>query len=164
MARHASRSLVAPILSAILLYLFVVGFRVFAAAMVPLLVELWERSPRLGALGWLGLLSSPIAFVALAHRAVHRVIDPFDRDGAAPARFVSLRAGLFAWFAGSFASMATTFLLLAIFPPPPDEETLAALVRVAADVRLQAGIHTLLWIGVAALLYHVDGAAERRRA
>jgi hypothetical protein len=41
--------------------------------------------------------------------------------------------------------------------------TLAALVRVAADVRLQAGVHTLLWIGVAALLYHVDRAGHAER-
>lgn len=163
MASRALRSPVTPIVSAFVLYLFLVGFRVFAAAMVPLLIELWEKAPRLGALGWLGLLASPIAFVALAHRLTHRAMDRFDREGASPARYASWRAGFFAWFAISFASMASAFLLLAIFPPPPDEETLSALVRVAADVRLQAGVHTLLWIGVAALLYHVDRAGHAER-
>jgi hypothetical protein len=163
MASRAVRSPVAPLVSAILLYVFLAGFRVFAAAMIPLLVELWERWPRLGALGWLGLLASPIALVALAHHAAHRAMDRFDRDGAGPGRFASLRAGFFGWFSIWFASMASAFLLLAVFPPPPDEETLAALVRVAADVRLQAGVHTLLWIGVAALLYHVDRVATAHR-
>jgi len=163
MARHASRSPFAPILSALLLYLFLAAWQTFAGALAPWLIELWERSPRLGALGWLGLLASPVAFVALAHGGVHRVLDRFD-DGATRARraMSSLRAGCFAWFAMWFASMASALLLLAIFPPPPDEAMLSALWQAATDVRLAAGVHSLLWIGVAAVLFHVDRAANSR--
>jgi hypothetical protein len=163
MARHAIRSPFAPLLAAFLLYLFLAAWQAFAGAVAPWLIELWEQSPRLGALGWLALLSSPVAFVALAHRAGHRVLDRFDGDAArAHGTMASLRAGCFAWFAMWFASMASALLLLAIFPPPPDEATLTALWRVATDVRLAAGVHSLLWIGVAALLFHVDRAAAAR--
>ncbi len=161
MTGRAIRSPWAPLVSGVLLYLFLVGYGVLAGAVVPWLIELWERSPRLGALGWLALLASPVGFVAIAHRAAHRVLDRVDR-GAAPARWAtSLREGLFAWFAISFSSMASALLLLAIFPPPPDEETLASVVRFAGTLRLEATAHTLLWIGVASLLYWIDRAAAR---
>jgi hypothetical protein len=161
MAARTDRSPFAALLSALLLYLFLVGYRVLAAAVIPLLLELMERAPRLAALGWLALLASPVAFVAVAHRTAHRAIDRFDRESRPSANLESVRQGFFAWFAISFASMTSACLLLAIFPPPPDEETFAALLRVAADVRLEAGVHALLWVGVAALLYHVDRAAHR---
>jgi hypothetical protein len=159
MATRAGRSFVAPLLSALLLYLFLVGYSGLAAAVIPLLIELMEKSPRLAALGWLALLASPVVFVAVAHRAAHRAMDRFGENEARP-KLESLRQGLFAWFTISFASMASACLLLAIFPPPPEEESFATLLRVAADVRLEAGVHALLWVGVAALLYHVDRAAR----
>lgn len=159
MAKPRSGSLFAPLLSAVLLYLFSVGFGAFAAAVIPHLLELMERSVRLGALGWLGLLTSPVVFLGVAHRAAHGVIDRFDAAATErpSRRFASARAGMFGWFAMWFSSIASGFLLLAILPPPPDEEGgIAALVRVAADVRLEIGLHTLLWVGIAALLFHVQ--------
>jgi hypothetical protein len=160
MAARTLRSPLAPIVSALLLYLFLVGFRVFAAAVIPLLLELMERAPRLAALGWLALLAFPVAFIGVAHSVAHRAMDRLDPAEGRHSRLESLRAGFFAWFALSFASMASAFLLLAIFPPPPEEETLGAFLRVAADVRLEAGVHALLWVAVAALLFHVDRAAR----
>lgn len=157
----------APIASAIGLYLFLGAFNVFAGAVVPWLLELWEHSPRLAALGWLGLIASPAGFVALAHHATHALMDRFDAtDAPKVARglvpgLASIRAGLFAWFVISFASMASAFLFLAIFPPPPDEDTLSTLLHVATDFRLQATVHALLWVGVAALLYDVERRASR---
>ena len=146
-----------PIASAFALYLFLGAFNVFAAALVPWLLELWERSPRLAALGWLGLIASPAGFVAMAHHATHALMDRFDvteaprvASGLVP-RLGSIRAGLFAWFVISFASMASALLFLAIFPPPPGEDTLSTLIHVATDFRLQATVHAALWVGVAAL-------------
>jgi hypothetical protein len=159
-----------PIASAFALYLFLGAFNVLAAAVVPWLLELWERSPRLAALGWLGLIASPAGFVAMAHHATHALMDRFDVTGARqPGRLAqglvpslgSIRAGLFAWFVISFASMASALLFLAIFPPPPGEDTLSTLIHVATDFRLQATVHALLWVGVAALLYDVERRAKR---
>jgi hypothetical protein len=156
-----------PIASAFALYLFLGAFNVFAAAVVPWLLELWERSPRLGALGWLGLIASPAAFVAMAHHATHALVDRFDVSGAPKVargglmpNLESTRAGLFAWFVISFASMTSAFLFLFIFPPPPGEDTLSTLIHVATDFRLQATVHALLWVGVAALLYDVERRAR----
>jgi hypothetical protein len=151
-----------PIASAFGLYLFLGAFNVLAAAVVPWLLELWERSPRLGAFGLLLLIASPAGFVAVAHHATHALMDRFDvTDAPKVVRGLmpgleSVRAGLFAWFVISFASMASAFLFLVIFPPPPGEDTLSTLIRIATDFRLQATVHALLWIGVAALLYDVD--------
>jgi hypothetical protein len=155
-----------PIASALALYLFLGAFNVFAAAVVPWLLELWERSPRLAALGWLGLIASPAGFIATAHHATHALMDRFDvTGGPKTARGLvpgppSIRAGLFAWFVISFASMASALLLLAIFPPPPEEDTLSTLIHVATDFRLQATVHALLWVGVATLLYDVERRAK----
>jgi hypothetical protein len=157
-----------PIASAFALYLFLGAFNVLAAAVVPWLLELWERSPRLGALGWLGLIASPAAFVAMAHHLTHALMDRFDvtgapkvaRGGVMPG-LESVRAGLFAWFIISFASMASALLFLFIFPPPPGEDTLSTLMHVVLDFRLKATVHTVLWIGVAALLYDVERRARR---
>ena len=118
---------------------------------------------RLGALGWLGLLVSPVAFIGIAHRALHGVVDQFDVTKNRPSRrFASTRAGMFGWFAMSFSSMASGLLLLAVFPPPPDQEGgMATLVRVATDIRLEIGVHAALWIGVAALLFYLEARAAR---
>jgi hypothetical protein len=155
-ANLAKRSLT-PVASAGLLYAFNGVFGAFAAVVVPWLLELWERSPRLGALGWLGLVTSPALFIALAHHVAHATMDRFDSaKKARDLRMASVRAGLFGWFAIVFSSMASALLLLAIFPPPPDEGAFASLLRVASDVRLQVNVHAFLWVGVAALLYRVD--------
>lgn len=156
-----------PIASAFGLYLFLGAFNVLAAGVIPWLLELWERSPRLGAVGLLLLIASPAGFIAVAHHATHALMDRFDVTDApevAPGLVPglrSIRAGLFAWFVISFASMASAFLFLVIFPPPPGEDTLSTLIHVATDFRLQATVHALLWVGVAALLYDVERRATR---
>jgi len=165
--RRSPLSSFGPIASAFALYLFLGAFNVFAAAVVPWLLELWERSPRLAALGWLGLVASPAGFVAMAHHATHALMDRFDvtdaprvTRGLVPG-LESIRAGLFAWFVISFASMASALLFLAIFPPPPGEDALSTLIHVATDFRLQATVHAVLWVGVAGLLYDVERRVTR---
>jgi hypothetical protein len=161
MANLGTRSRISPLFSAGLLYLFHGGFGILATAAVPWLIELWDRSPRLGALAWLGLVVSPVALIGLGHHAAHAGMDRFDATKRArELRLVSLRAGVFGWAAMALSSTASALLLLALFPPPPDEETLASFLHVVTDVRLQAGVHAVLWVGVAALLYHVDQARD----
>jgi hypothetical protein len=161
MGKLASRSLFAPFLGAALLYVFNVGFDAFAAVVIPYLLELMEKSVRLAALGWLALLTSPIACIALIHRAAHGVM---DRLGSQPERgstgMASVRAGTFGWSAMWLSSMTSGLLLLALFPPEEDRG-LAAFLRLALDVRLEMGVHALLWIAAAATLFHIDRAGGR---
>jgi hypothetical protein len=160
----ASRTLLPPLLSAGLLYLLLHAFNVVAMVVIPHLLELGETAPRLAALGWLGLFCSPVAFVAIVHRVARGALDRLDASGTDEgrgARATSLWAGLFAWFAMLFASMVSAFLLLAIFPPPVDEGMVASVVRVMQDVRIELGVHAALWVGVAALLFHVERLARR---
>jgi len=165
MASPARRLPLAPLLSALLLWVLMHGFGLLAAAVVPYLVELMERAPRLAALGWLALLTSPLTVVALAHRATHGVLDRLDVSGAArgPARGVlaSVRAGMVALFGMWFASLVSALLLLFFFPPPPEERGMPALLRVAADVRIEAGVHAALWVGAAWLVFVVHRSAAR---
>ena len=91
-------------LSAGLLFVFQRAFWVGVALVAPLLVEIGEKSPRLGALGWLGVFVSPVAFIAIGHGATHGLLDRYD---ARKHRgfFPSLWAGCVGWFAMVFASM-----------------------------------------------------------
>ena len=63
-------------LSAGLLYIFLGLWMTFVAAVVPRLYELFETSPRLAALGYLGVWTSPIAFVGVFHHFLHFLILP----------------------------------------------------------------------------------------
>jgi hypothetical protein len=152
-----------PLLNAALLYAFLTGFGAASSLVLPILGEIWEKSPRLGALAFLAYLASPIGLIAIAHHLGHGFLDRFDaRKRAREKSFLpdaeSLSAGFFGWFAIVFSSVASAFVLLAMFPPPKEESTMAALVSVATDVRLQATLHTAVWILIAAGLY----AAERK--
>ena len=161
--KPAPRSLLPVALSALGLYVFHHVFNGLVVAVIPWLLELWERSPRLAALAWLAVLTSPVTFVAVAHRLAHAVMDRFDREqGISGPAVRSLWAGLFAWFAMSFSSLVSALLLLAIFPPPADEGVTVAFVRLLEDARLELGTHAALWVTVAAILYYVERRVMRR--
>jgi len=76
----------------------------------------------------------------------------------------SLWAGLFAWFAMAFSSLASGLLLLAIFPPPLNDGAFAVLLQVLEDARLALGTHAVLWVAVATLLYYVERVVLRGAA
>ena len=153
-----------PLLNAGLLYGFVTAFGAASALVIPVLGEIWEKSPRLGALAFLAYIASPIGLIGIAHHLGHGFLDRFDARKRSRAKGLvpdaeSISAGFFGWFAIVFSSIASAFVLMAMFPPPPPEEgALATLVSIATDVRLRATLHTLVWVLVAAGLY----AAERK--
>jgi hypothetical protein len=160
-----SRSRLPVALSAFALYAFHHLFNGLAIVVIPWLLELGERSPRLAALGWLALFTTPVTLVGVAHYLGHALLDVFDRAGATrdPNPGVSsLWAGLFAWFAMSFSSLVSALLLFAIFPPPVEEGMAAAFVRVLEDARLEIGTHAVLWVVVAASLFAVERRVMRR--
>ena len=105
----AVRSPLVSFLSAVLLYVLHHVANVIAVVALPLLLTLGRASPRFAALGWLALVLSPVAIVAPLHRVTHAVMDRFDsgpRASDASPTASSLQAGLFAWFAIAFSSVA----------------------------------------------------------
>ncbi len=161
----SSSSPLLPLLSAGLLYLYSAGWKVFTVLVLPLLLALQSASPRLGALGWLALLTSPVVFVALIHGATHGVMDWFDPSrprGVARARASSLWAGLFAWFAMTFAAMTSALLTLVVVPPPQPDAEMEEWVRLVEDVPFKVGLHAVFWVATAAVLYAAERAARAR--
>lgn len=155
-----------PLVNGALLYAFLTAFGAASGVILPILGELWEKSPRLGALAFLAYLASPIGLIALAHHSGHGFLDRFDARKRARTKGLlpdaeSLSAGFFGWFAIVFSSVASAFVLLAIFPPPPEEGSVAAFMHVATDVGLRATLHTAVWILVASGLYAVERKGRR---
>jgi hypothetical protein len=152
-------------LSAVLLYVFLAVWMTFLARTLPPLLQLYETSPRLAALGFLGLWISPIPFVAVGHHVVHAFLDRADR-GASVARGVvpglgSLWAGVFAWLVIVLASSVAVLFLFVLFPPPPPDR-LVTMFAWPFDARARAGIHTAAWVLVAAELYDLERAIKDR--
>lgn len=128
------------------------------AATFPILLELAARSPRLGWAGILVVWLTPIPAGAIAHRALHRVLDATG-DRARATMIQSWWAGLFAWAAILFVTLTTSFVLLVIDPPPVEPE---ALLRTALSVTsLSPSVHTIVWIVVAAFVAHLERASRR---
>ena len=152
-------------LSAVLLYVFLGLWMTFVATVIPRLYEMFETAPRLAALGFLGVWTSPIVFVGTFHHFVHAVLDRAER-GSKPARSLipglgSLWAGAFAWFVIMFASSVVILFILILFPPQPAEQMLTMFAW-PFDGRAQAGIHTIAWVVVAAQLYDLERAIKDR--
>jgi hypothetical protein len=153
-------------LSAGLLYVFLWLWTAFVAMVAPRLYELFHTSPRMAALGFLGVWTSPIAFVALGHQLIHAFLDRADGSGTKPARGIvpdlaSLWAGVYAWLVIMFASSVVLLAMLVLFPPPPSDQ-LMTMFAWPFDARARAGLHTFTWVLVAAQLYDLERAVKER--
>lgn len=153
-------------LSAGLLYVFLGLWMAFVAMVVPRLYELFETSPRMAALGFLGVWISPVAFVALAHHVIHAFLDRADVGGTKTPRGIlpglgSLWAGVYAWLVIMFASSVVLLVMLVLFPPPPADQ-LMTMFAWPFDGRARAGLHTFAWVLVAAQLYDLEQAVKER--
>ena len=152
-------------LSAGLLYVFLGLWMTFVATVVPHIYEHFESSPRLAALGFLAVWTSPIVFVGLLHHVIHAFLDRADRGTKANRGLLpglgSLWAGAFAWFVIMFTSSVVVLLMLMLYPPPPADQLLTMFAW-PFDGRARAGIHTLAWVVVAAQLYDLDRAVRER--
>ncbi len=152
--------------SALLLFAFSTGFGAALAIVLPLLFELARLSPRLA---WLGILCawlSPIALVGSAHRVGHAVLDALDDqppDGHEQSAGRSVWAGVFAWLVLTLTSITTVLVMLVVNPPPPPEpESFALLAERFAAAAPSLSLRGVVWIVVAAALYHAERGARRR--
>ncbi len=163
-------------LSAVLLYVFLSLWTMFVSVVLPRLIEIGEAQPRLAILGYLAVWVSPIPFVGILHHVVHLFLDRADR-GANERRgmlpdLTSWWAGLYAWLVIFFASSVVLFLMLALNPPERDGMLLT--VQHAPSrfffafawpfAGSPAGLHTVLWVIVAAQLYDLEHAVKQRAA
>ena len=151
-------------LSALSLFAFERAWFMGAIAIAPYIFELWDTSPRLGALAFLALLVSPIPLIALGYRALSGMLDHYDaraearRGGASP----SLWAGFCGWGTARLAGLVASLVTLAVFPPPPhDDEMLSAAVRLMTHPHLELSVYTGTWIVVSALVYSLARRARR---
>jgi hypothetical protein len=120
-------------------------------------------------MGGLGLWLSPVALVATGHRVVTSVLDvgdPAKKTRARVPRILSWWAGLYAWLVLFLATSTSALLMLIIHPPPPDDSALglAGMVANGLGAGTSFGVHTVLWVLVAASLYHFERVARLRIA
>jgi hypothetical protein len=144
------------------LLLFSRGLLIAAALVVPLLMEIARVSPRIAALGGLGLWLSPIALVATGHRVVSAVVDARDRTAKRPAepRLVHAWAGLFGWLVIFLATSTTLFLGAVIDPKPTEPDGMLGMAVSAVGAGTAFSVRTVLWVVVAAILYRFEQRAR----
>lgn len=151
-------------LGAIFLYFFLGLYGAAAAVIIPRLVEIGEDSPRLAALGYLALLVAPIPSVGLAHHVVTLVLDRADSSSkpVLPG-LAALWSGVYAWFVMFFSLIVAALLQYVLFPP----ESASAVMVLRSFTWPYAsagslGLHTFLWVGLAAQLYDLERSVRER--
>ena len=116
-------------LSAVFLYILLGVLGAAWASILPWLLDLFEKSPRLAGLVMLALWTSPVWVVAAIHYVAHGALDIFssprslrslgdDGPQAENAGVSSAWAGLQAWLVIAFASITASLVAFIAFPPP----------------------------------------------
>jgi hypothetical protein len=158
-------TVVKPVASGALLYLFAWAWKIFAALVLPVLAALHQHAPKLAALGWLALLLSPALFVGGLHGATHGVLDWFDSSRARPGSraLSSVWAGLFASFAMASAGIVSALLVAALFLPSAPG-AIMEWIALVEQLPLALGAHAVLWVAVASGIYCVESLERAGRA
>jgi hypothetical protein len=151
-------------LSAVLLYLLLGVLGQAWVAVVPWLIDLFERSPRLAGVVMLLMWTSPVWVVGAIHFVTHGALDvlgPKDEEAGVS----SLWAGVQAWLVIAFASIVSALIAFIAFPPPPEEGSLRLLLETAVNVLSgragAATVQAIAWVLVAAQLYNLERLARR---
>jgi hypothetical protein len=144
--------------SAVALYVVAIVVRAIFATIMPLLVALLQRSPRLAGLGMLVLWLSPIALAAALHDVVGRFVGL-----RAPVPGESWLGGATSWWVGFVAwatiivvTLAMAFILLVIKKPPPVDPHGALNVIALLTGRQSGGLGPAIWLVLAAYVYELE--------
>ena len=133
-------------------------------SIIPWLLELLEKSPRLAGVVMLVMWTSPVWVVAAIHFVTHGALDLFGPKEANPG-VASLWAGVQAWLVIAFASIVASLVAFIAFPHQEDEGTWRALVMAAVNVLSgragAATVQSIAWVVVAAQLYNLERLARR---
>jgi hypothetical protein len=151
-------------LNAALLYGLLQLWGLLSAAIVPVLLELFERSPRLAMVGFLALVVSPAIAVTLLHHFGHGALDKVDRNAKKERDLLpgvaSWWAGVLGWFILYATTTVTMFVLLVLFPPEPDRASLLSAAWKYSGGSAIASLHSILWVVIAAHLYDLERRAR----
>jgi hypothetical protein len=152
-------------LSAVFLYVLLGILGSAWVSILPWLLELLEKSPRLAGLVMLAMWTSPVWVVAAIHYVSHGALDVFGPK-AENAGLASVWAGVQAWLVIAFASITASFIAFIVFPPDPNGESLEALFSGAVNILSgragAATVQTLAWVVIAAQLYNLERAARKQ--
>ena len=153
-------------LSAVFLYILLGVLGTAWMAILPWLLELLEKSPRLAGLVMLAMWTSPVWVVGAIHYVSHGALDVFGPK-AENAGLASVWAGAQAWLVIAFASITASLVAFIVFPPDPNEESLKAFFTGAVNVlsgRVGAAtLQTIAWVVIAAQLYNLERAARKQQ-
>ena len=155
-----------------LLLLLLTGFLTYGATVVfNLGAWLGRISPNLSILVWVAALVTPIALIAIAHHILHLFLDRFFPDSKGDDRDSNpgFFPGLMSWWEGLYGwlvivlSTLLTFGLIASFAVTHRDyyQTLVNLLSAWDKTRHFFSIPTLIWIVIAAYLYHFEDLVHR---
>jgi hypothetical protein len=151
-------------LSAVFLYILLGILGTAWVSILPWLLELLEKSPRLAGLVMLAMWTSPVWVVGAIHYVSHGALDVFGPK-AENAALSSAWAGVQAWLVIAFASITASLVAFIVFPPDPNEESLKAFFAGAVNILSgragAATLQTFAWVMIAAQLYNLERAARR---
>jgi hypothetical protein len=152
-------------LSAVFLYILLSVLGAAWVAIIPWLLELLEKSPRLAGLVMLAMWTSPVWVVAAIHYVAHGALDVFGPKSE-NAALSSAWAGVQAWLVIAFASITASMIAFIAFPPPPQDGSMLGAFFTSAVTILSgragaATVQTIAWVVIAAQLYNLERAARR---
>jgi hypothetical protein len=151
-------------LNAALLYGLLQLWGLASAAVIPALLELFQRSPRLAMVGFLVLVVSPAVAVTLLHHFGHGALDKVDRSTKKERDLfpgvASWWAGVLGWFILYATTTVTMFVLLVLFPPEPEQASFLAAAWKYSGGGAIASLHSILWVVIAAQLYDLERRAR----
>ena len=154
-------------LSAVFLYILLGILGTAWVSILPWLLELLEKSPRLAGLVMLAMWTSPVWVVGAIHYVSHGALDVFGPK-AENAALASVWAGVQAWLVIAFATITASMIAFIVFPPDPDDSSLRALFTGAVSILSgragAATLQTIAWVGIAAQLYNLERAARKSAA
>lgn len=152
-------------LSAVFLYILLGILGAAWVSILPWLLELLEKSPRLAGLVMLAMWTSPVWVVGAIHYVSHGALDVFGPK-AENAALSSVWAGVQAWLVIAFATITASMVAFIVFPPDPDRESLKTFLEGAVNILSgRAGAATLqsvAWVVIAAQLYNLERAARKQ--
>jgi hypothetical protein len=152
-------------LSAVFLYILLGILGTAWVSILPWLLELLEKSPRLAGLVMLAMWTSPVWVVGAIHYVSHGALDVFGPK-AENAGLASVWAGVQAWLVIAFASITASLVAFIVFPPDPADDSLKAFFTGAVTILSgragAATLQTLAWVFIAAQLYNLERAARKQ--
>lgn len=154
-------------LSAVFLYILLGILGTAWVSILPWLLELLEKSPRLAGLVMLAMWTSPVWVVGAIHYVSHGALDVFGPK-AHNAALASVWAGVQGWLVIAFATITASMIAFIVFPPDPERGSLRALpamlegaVNILSGRAGAATLQTIAWVVIAAQLYSLERAARR---